>query len=371
MELKKILSPLGLGRKEPRIRIGFRLFTGGVKLFSIFALASTFLWGCATSPEVDVDELVKQLAAERPVAEEDNSAGPDAPASKLPPPPKESPVAKAGEVTIQPDCVVQVSVKEDSALDGSYSVNEISAVQLGYVGPVFLRNMTEEQAAKKIKKVLENRFFNKATVTVRILRPSYDKVAVYGQVASGGVIQIGSGDRISLNDALLRAGNFTTSIKGARVRIVRGGLMRAVSASEDGEIFDLLDEDNLPKVPDVYLWNNDVAYVFTSTGATDEPSVVVEGDKDILVLGEVKRQGIYRFKGGEPCSMLYLILKMGGFPTYANKEAVKLIRPDGEGGEKEIVVDATRVLREGNPDDDIKLENGDRIIVPARKISWF
>jgi protein involved in polysaccharide export with SLBB domain len=371
MKSKKFLKLHKSDHKESVAHKLLRYYMRSILPIVGLLAAPLLFWGCATQPDIDVDELVKQMAANRPVEKVDESAGPDKPASKLPPPPKESPVAKAGEVTIQPDCVLQVSVREDSALDGSYSVNDISAIQLGYVGPVFLRNMTEEQAAKKIKDVLENRFFNKATVSVRILGPSYDKVAVYGQVASGGVIKIGSGDRISLNDALLRAGNFTAAIKGVRVRIVRGGLLRAVSGSEDGEIFDLLDEDNNPKVPDVFLWNNDVAYIFTSTGPSDEPSAVVDGDKDVLVLGEVNRQGIYRFKGGEPCSMLYLILKMGGFPTYANKEEIKLIRPDGEGGEKEIIVDATRVLREGNPDDDVKLENGDRIIVPARKISWF
>jgi protein involved in polysaccharide export with SLBB domain len=277
----------------------------------------------------------------------------------------------AGEVTSKPDCVLQVSVREDSALDGSYSVNEISAIQLGYVGPVFLRNMTEEKAAEKIKEVLENRFFNRATVTVRILRASYDKVAVHGQVASGGVIKIGSGDRISLNDALLRAGNFTASIKGVRVRIVRGGLLRAVAASENGEIYELLDENNEPKVPEVFLWNNDVAYVFTSSGSDESESAVVEGDKKILVLGEVNRQGIYNFAGGTPCSMMYLIFKMNGFPTYADTEEIKIIRPDGDGGEKEIIVDASEILEEGDPAKDIRLENGDRVIVPERRMSLF
>ena len=202
---------------------------------------------------------------------------------------------------------------------------------------------------------------------MRILRASYDKVAVYGQVAKGGVIKIGSGDRISLNDALLRAGNFTASVKGVRVRVVRGGLLSAVAPSVDGEIYDLLDENDKPKVPEVFLWNNDVAYVYTSAGNDETP--VVEGDKKILVLGEVNRQGIYAFSGSAPCSMMYLIFKMNGFPPYADTEAIKVIRPDGNGGEKEIIVDATRILKEGNPDEDVPLEDGDRVIVPEKRFS--
>jgi protein involved in polysaccharide export with SLBB domain len=316
---------------------------------------------------------MKELSTERDVvAEESEPNAPDAPVSELPPPPVlDQQVAMAGEVTIQPDSVLQVSVREDSGLDGSYHVNEISAIQLGYVGPVFVHNMTEEQAARKIKEVLENRFFNRATVTVRILRASYDKVAIQGQVSNSGIIKIGSGDRISLNDALLRAGNVTTAIKGARVRIVRGGLTRAVSASEDGEVYSLLDEDEQPKVPDVFLWNNDVAYIYTSSGKSDEPAVVEEGDKEILVLGEVNRQGIYNFAGGSPCTMMHLIFKMNGFPTYADTKEIKIIRRRGDGDEEEMIIDASRILEDGNPDEDVNLENGDRIVVPARRMSLF
>jgi protein involved in polysaccharide export with SLBB domain len=334
------------------------------------ALSLLFLTACATSHDMDWDKFMKEMAVERKV-EEDAFAGPDKPASDLPPVPESDPVVTAGEVTIQPDSVLQVSVREDSALDGSYSVNEISAIQLGYVGPVFLRNMTEEKAADKIKEVLENRFFNRATVSVRILRASYDKVAVHGQVAKGGVIKIGSGDRISLNDALLRAGNFTASIKGVRVRIVRGGLLSAVSPSVDGEVYELLDENNNPKVPDVFLWNNDVAFVFTSSGLTEDSTVVEEGAKEILVLGEVNRQGIYNFNGSTPCTLMHLIFKMNGFPTYADTEKIKIIRPDGDGGEEEMIVDASKILEEGDPEADVRLENGDRVIVSARRISLF
>jgi len=334
-------------------------------------LALLFLTACATSHDVDWNEFMRQMAVDNKADVDEDQPGPDKPASDLPPAPKDDPVVKAGEVTIQPDCVLQVSVREDSALDGSYSVNDIYAIQLGYVGPVFLNNMTEEQASEKIKNVLENRFFNRATVTVRILRNSYDKVAVYGQVVNGGVIKIGSGDKISLNDALLRVGNFTTSIKGARVRIVRGGLLSAVSSSIDGEVLDLLDENDEPKVPEVYLWNNDVAYVFTSSGTAEGSTVVEEGDKRILVLGEVNRQGIYTFSGSSPCTMMHLIFKMNGFPTYANTEEIKLIRPDGDGGEQEILVDASKILDEGDPEKDIRLENGDRVIVPERRMRLF
>lgn len=346
---------------------------GGIRcVLTASVCFSMVVSGCARTPppqrELDWDAFMAQLRAERAAKSEDVNA-PDAPVSALPPPPSEDvSVLKAGEVTIQPDSVLQVSVREDSGLEGSYHVNEISAIQLGYVGPVFLHNMTEAQAAAKIKEVLESRFFNQATVTVRILRASYDKVALQGRVSSSGIIKIGSGDRISLNDALLRVGNVTVPIKAARVRVVRGGLLRAVSASEPGEVYSLVDEDGKPDVPEVHLWNNDIAFVYASAGT---PSVTERADKDILVLGEVTRQGMYRFADGTPATMMHLIFKMGGFPAYANTKAIKIIRRDAEGIEQEILADASQILKDGNPDNDIPLEHGDRVIVPARRMSLF
>jgi len=321
--------------------------------------------------EIDWDVFMAEMRAGR-ARKQAGVHDPDTPVGELSALPDDD-NALAGVVTIQPDSVVQVTVREDSKLDGSYQVNQLSAIQLGYVGPVFLHNMTEDQAADKIKEVLENRFFNQATVSVRILRPSYDTVAVRGRVSRPGVIQIGSGDRISLNDALLRAGNVTAPIRDAHVRVVRGGLRSAVAGSLPGEVYALTDEEGRPRVPDVWLWNNDVVLLFVrAPHQVDEPA---EGEPretlEVLVLGEVRRQGIYRFTDPARATMLHLALQMGDFPAYANTRAIRVIRTDGDGREHEYRVNASEILAEGNPDLDFALENGDRIIVPARRMSLF
>ena len=349
----------------------------------LFSAIFFVLAGCATRPtgsvssteprsEIDWDVFMAEMRAER-TREQTGTHEPDTPVGELPPLPDEG-NAVAGVVTIQPDSVVQVTVREDSKLDGSYQVNQLSAIQLGYVGPVFLHNMTEEQAAEKITEVLENRFFNQATVRVRILRPSYDTVAVRGRVTRPGVIQIGSGDRISLNDALLRVGNVTASIRDTHVRIVRGGLTRAVAASEPGEEYALVDEEGNPQVPDVWLWNNDVAFLFVRSARQPDAPMDVEAEREtreILVLGEVRRQGIYRFTDASRATMMHLILQMGGFPAYANTRSIRVIRRDDDGQEHEFRVNASEILSEGNPDLDVALEDGDRVIVPARRMSLF
>jgi protein involved in polysaccharide export with SLBB domain len=268
---------------------------------------------------------------------------------------------------IQPDCLVQIKVRDDPTLDGNYSVNEIGAVEFGYVGPVILDNMTDKLAARKIKEVLDARYFRDATVEVRISRASYDKIQVGGAVNKAGLIRIGAGDSISLNDALLRAGGLKSAAKGAKLRIVRGGLLNAVAATMDGEEYSLVSEHGQPSVPEVLLRNNDLAYVFSS----DAEAVAEVGEKEILVLGEVTKAGVYRFSMLEPCTIMHLVLKMNGLSEYANKKAVRVIRKTKEGDEEEFKVNVEGILEQGDPEKDFSLENGDRVIVPARRLSIF
>ncbi len=348
------------------------------KVLSVLAVAALLAGGCSTTPSRDeiLSEILKDIrenppgpSAEAPLSRD----APDMPVSSLPPLAVEGTgdavaETKGGSLRIQPDSILQISVVEDPSLDGSYHVNEIGAVELGYVGPVILFNKTEKEAERKIRDVLKARDFKNATVRVRIVRASYDSVMVSGAVNKPGIIKIGAGDTILLNDALLRAGGLKPSATGARVKIVRNGLLSAVAASLEGEEHALVSPDGKPSVPEVELKNNDVVFVYSS-GA--QAGVTDGGEKEILVLGEVQRPGVYRFSAVEPCTMLHLALKLGGFPMYANKKAVKVLRRDKDGKEREIRVDVEKVLKDGRPEHDFPLENGDRVVVPARRISLF
>ncbi|MGQ9662613.1 MAG: polysaccharide biosynthesis/export family protein [Kiritimatiellia bacterium] len=312
-----------------------------------------------TTPQAEVETVL----ATRPSNTKDV---PEPPPLRLPTP-MEKIEKKVGRLTIQPDSIVKVWVEEDPSLDGSYQVNAIGAIQLKYVGPVILYNKTEEEAAAEIAKALQNREFRKATVKVEIVRPSYDKIQVSGEVLKPGFVQIGPGDTISLNDALLRAGGVIPSSRAVSVKIVRDGLLSPMALAMPGEVYSLVGEDGLPRIPDVQLANNDLVHVFSIGPVPMRGSV----EKEILVLGEVRRPGYLRFGVGERCTIMGLILKMGGLPPYANPKKIKVLRRDKNGYELEYIVDARNVMKDGNPEEDFVLENGDRVIVPARRITLF
>jgi len=138
----------------------------------------------------------------------------------------------------------------------------------------------------------------------------------------------------------------------------------------------LVDEAGNPFVPEVALQGNDLVHVSmaaTRPGAGRGRASQKGGvaPKTVLVLGEVKRRGFVTFGAGEPATMLRLLFMQGGLPPYAKAKAVRVIRRHDDGFEEEFVVNAREILEEGDPDEDFVLEDGDRVIVPARRISLF
>lgn len=344
----------------------------------IVSLAIVSLAGCSSPrSEVSLSQILRDLEADRESqsAEMQYQGGdaPEMPAAPLPEPggAADMDFGFLGEdgkasITIQPDSVVRISVQEDPGLGGTFPVNEIGAIQLGYIGPVILYNMTEGQAELKIKSILESREFLTATIDVQILRASYDKIRVAGAVKRPGLIRLGAGDAVTLNNALVQAGGIVYPAKTTKVKVVREGLLSAVSHSMRGEEYRLVDVEGKPSVPDVKLRNNDVVYVFSA-----HERKRMEPARWVLVLGEVNQAGFVRFQPSERFTIMNLIFKLGGLPPYANDRSIRVIRTDMTGNEEEFKVDVSAILEEGAPDLDFPLESGDRIVVPARRITLF
>ncbi|MCK5850110.1 MAG: SLBB domain-containing protein [Kiritimatiellae bacterium] len=339
----------------------------------IIGLVCLLFSGCVSRRERLFTQLMQDLENDDIVTTDLSADSPELPDSGLPPEPggmADNGVndgTVGGGLTIQPDCLVRIRVKEDPTLDGSYPVNSIGAIEMGRIGPIFLINRTELESEKKVRDVLLGRDFKKATVSVEIVRASYDKVRISGGVHKPGLIRIGAGDTISLNNALIRVGGPTRRSRGVKIRIVRDGLLFAIPDTKASEHYDLVSKNGSPQVPDVALRNNDIAYVYYSPGLSKDS----DGVKRIVVLGEVRRPGVYTFPASQPCTIMHLIFKMGGLPLYANKKAIKILRKDKEGVEQEIEVNTREILEKGDPDKDVPLKSGDRAKVPARRLHLF
>ncbi len=280
---------------------------------------------------------------------------------------------KPSDPTIQPDSVLWVSVTEDPSLNGRYVVNNSSAIDFGYVGLVFMQDMTVQQAEAVLKNVLEGRYLNHASVSVKIAKASYDSVGVMGNVEVPGEVKIGPGATITLNDALRRAGGLRGNRDSNRVKIIRGGLRSPFGPAAEGEVYSLVSAKGDLQIPSVFLRNNDLAYVF----AAESPQLGGVGNKTtgtgkrVILLGEVPRRGIIEFAENEPCTLMYLLFKIGGLPRFAKADKIQIVRRGKDGREKTFVVNGEQLMNEGSPQNDVVLESGDRVIVPVRKIAFF
>jgi protein involved in polysaccharide export with SLBB domain len=284
-------------------------------------------------------------------------------------------VPRPSVATIQPDSVLWVSVTEDPSLSGRYMVNDASAIDFGYVGLVFLPDLSVEQAEAEIKRVLEGRYLKNATVSVKLAKASYDRITVSGHVEMPGEIKIGPGATISLNEALRRAGGLRASRDHSRVKIVRGGVKTPFGAAAEGEVYPLTTQEGQLKVPDLFLRNDDLVYVFTPSseakGANPDSVITGVGGKRVILLGEVPRRGVIEFSENEPCTLMYLLFKIGGLPRFARGDRITVVRRNKDGQEQKFLVNGEKLMKSGKPEDDLVLESGDRIVVPARSISFL
>ena len=125
--------------------------------------------------------------------------------------------------------------------------------------------------------------------------------------------------------------------------------------------------DGLPTVPKVYLRNNDYIYVF----ARRDTNPTEVGEKEVIVLGEVKRTGVIRFSPAEPFTMMHLLFKLGTLSPWVDRKNVQILRRGPDDEVQKIKVNIIKILDDGDAKDDVSLQHGDRIIFKARRFHFF
>ena len=96
---------------------------------------------------------------------------------------------------------------------------------------------------------------------------------------------------------------------------------------------------------------------------TPKVSVIVRqiNSLKIYVLGQVQTPGVFPLQG--EMTLLQAIAQAGGFAEWAKKGDVILLRKTNEGDQR-IVVNLNKVIRGKEGGEDVRLQSGDKIIVP-------
>jgi polysaccharide export outer membrane protein len=249
---------------------------------------------------------------------------------------------RAATYRVGPRDLLDIRVYEDEKLNGERRVSEDGNVNLPLLGDVAVAGKTTAEINQILKKLLEDKYIQRASVDVQVLEFRSRPISVIGAVKQPGNLAFSG--RWTLLEALTAAGGLVDNHSNV-VYILRradNGLADQVTV----DLNELMVRGN-PKV-NIPIFANDLINV---------PGTV---EVTVYCLGEVARPGALAFKSNERISLLTAIAHAGGLTDRASKR-ILIKRAGGPGGPPEITVDYNKVLAGKEPD--VELRQGDVIVV--------
>jgi polysaccharide export outer membrane protein len=248
---------------------------------------------------------------------------------------------------IGPRDLIQVKVDEDTRLNGNSRVAEDGTINFTLLGDVPVVGKTTAEVGAVLKRLLEEKYMQRATVDVAVLEFRFRPISVLGAVKQPG--NLGFSGRWTLLEALTAAGGLGEN-HGNVAYILRradNGLSDQVTVDLD----DLLLRGD-PKL-NIPIYANDLINVPATIEVT------------VYCLGQVSKPGVLVFKSSERISLLSAIAHAGGLTDRASKR-ILIKRSPGTSGPRELTVDFNKIL--AGKEADVELRQGDVIVV---KESFF
>jgi polysaccharide export outer membrane protein len=255
--------------------------------------------------------------------------------------------SKDSAYRIGPRDLIQVKVDEDTRLNGQSRVNEGGTINFTLLGDVQVAGKTTAEVGVILKKLLEEKYMQRATVDVEVLEFRSRPISIIGAVKQPG--NLGFSGRWTLLEALTAAGGLLEN-HGNVAYILRradNGLSDQVTIDLDAL---LLRGDPKLNIP---IYANDLINVPATVEIT------------IYCIGQVSKPGALLFKSSERISLLSAIAHAGGLTDRASKK-ILIKRPEGAAGAREITADFNKIL--AGKEADVELRQGDVIVV---KESFF
>lgn len=248
---------------------------------------------------------------------------------------------------IGPRDLLDIRVYEDEKLNGERRVSESGVINLPLLGDVAVGGKTTAEIGQALKKLLEDKYMQKASVDVQVLEFRSRPISVIGAVKQPG--NLGFSGRWTLLEALTAAGGLAEN-HGNVIHVLRradNGLSDQVSIDLDDLMLRADPRVNIP------IFANDL--------------INVPGTVEVIVycLGEVQHPGALAFKSNERITLLAAIAHAGGLTDRAG-DRIQIKRAGRTDGAQEIVADYKKILAGKEPD--VELRQGDVIFI---KESFF
>lgn len=258
-----------------------------------------------------------------------------------------APAAAGSSYVIGPRDLLEIKVFEVPDLNGERTVGSEGTISFPPIGDIRVGGLTVGDAERYLKRLLEEKYFQRATVSVLVREFRSKPISVIGAVKKPG--NLGFSGRWTLLEAITAAGGLAEN-HGSVIYVLRRA-SNGLSTQIEISVEDLMVKGD-PKV-NVPIFANDLINVASTIEIT------------VYCLGEVGQPGAVTFKSTERITLLSAVARAGGLSERASP---KILVKRGSGGEQEqeLSVDYRRILAGKDPD--FRLEDGDVIVV---KESFF
>jgi len=122
---------------------------------------------------------------------------------------------------LQPGDTVHVEVFREPELSGSFRLTAEGVIRHPLLGDVALGGLAAAQAEAHLRDRLADNYLVNPRVILRVESSASMQVMVMGEVKRPGSIALEQGERLTLLEAISRAGGFTDAASVNRVRVVR------------------------------------------------------------------------------------------------------------------------------------------------------
>lgn len=241
---------------------------------------------------------------------------------------------------IGPRDLLDVKVFEDPNLNGEQRVTDAGTISFPPLGDVEVAGLLVGEAEKRLKDLLEERYFQRATVTVSVREFRSKPISVIGAVQQPG--NLGFSGRWTLIEAITAAGGLAEN-HGPVIYVLRRA-SNGLSSQVEIPVADLVVRGD-PKA-NIPIFANDLINVSSTIEIT------------VYCLGEVSQPGAVEFKSTERITLLAAIARAGGLTERASS---KVLIKRNDSSRDEVTVDYRRILAGREPD--FALEDGDVVVV--------
>ncbi|MEQ1862451.1 MAG: polysaccharide biosynthesis/export family protein [Chthoniobacteraceae bacterium] len=123
--------------------------------------------------------------------------------------------------------IISVQIQEDRELAVAKRVSATGELDMSPFGRIRVSGKSTAQVESELKALLEKDYYYTATVVVSldVVNPIavLSKITISGEVRAPGPIEVAAGEKLTLSEAILRAGNFTPWAQKDKVKLFRGG----------------------------------------------------------------------------------------------------------------------------------------------------